>query len=131
MKNEYIEWYYEDFGERVAKTLTRKSQQCEYLSRGGTKLYSQITKGWQGDKKVTKKKFCHPKQEEENVHTEATKLYSPWGESNSFDRAQSRGQEDFNRGEGLLAWFSPILSEARLTPVSQTEPELSTIFPVR
>ena len=60
MKNEYIEGYYEDLGERVAKTLTRKSQRCEYLSRGGTKLYSQITKGWQGDKKVTKKKFCHP-----------------------------------------------------------------------
>ena len=60
MKNEYIEGYYEDLGERVAKTLTRKSQQCEYLSRGGTKLYSQITKGWQGDKKVTEKEVLPP-----------------------------------------------------------------------
>ena len=60
MQNEYIEGYYEDLGERVAKTLTRKSQQCEYLSRGGTKLYSQITKGWQGDKKVTEKEVLPP-----------------------------------------------------------------------
>jgi hypothetical protein len=43
---EELDVFFDDLNERVARSFWRKSQRCEFPSRGGKKLFEEVTNGW-------------------------------------------------------------------------------------